>query len=139
MDLAALKDRLRAEVEARADRLVEASHQIHEHPETNYEEHFAHDLLTGAARGARASTVERARLRRRHGLRGPGRRRRARPSPCCCEYDALPGIGHACGHNIIATAGLGAGLAAAALADEVGGRVVRPRHARPRRAAAARS
>jgi amidohydrolase len=41
-----------------------------------------------------------------------------------CEYDALPGIGHACGHNIIGTAGLGAGLAAAALADEVGGRVV---------------
>ena len=41
-----------------------------------------------------------------------------------CEYDALPGIGHACGHNIIATAGLGAGLAAAALADELGGRVL---------------
>ena len=41
-----------------------------------------------------------------------------------CEYDALPGIGHACGHNIIGTAGLGAGLAAAALADELGGRVV---------------
>ena len=41
-----------------------------------------------------------------------------------CEYDALPEIGHACGHNIIGTAGLGAGLAAAALADELGGRVV---------------
>ena len=41
-----------------------------------------------------------------------------------CEYDALPGIGHACGHNIIASAGLGAGLAAAALAEEAGGRVV---------------
>ena len=41
-----------------------------------------------------------------------------------CEYDALPGIGHACGHNVIAAAGLGAGLAAAALADEVGGRVL---------------
>ncbi|MCB1014904.1 MAG: amidohydrolase, partial [Acidimicrobiales bacterium] len=41
-----------------------------------------------------------------------------------CEYDALPGVGHACGHNIIGTAGLGAGLAAAALADELGGRVV---------------
>jgi amidohydrolase len=40
-----------------------------------------------------------------------------------CEYDALPGLGHACGHNVIATAGLGAGLAAALLADEVGGRV----------------
>ena len=58
-----------------------------------------------------------------------GRRRPARPSPCCCEYDALPGIGHACGHNIIATAGLGAGLAAAALAEEVGGTVAHPRHA----------
>ena len=41
-----------------------------------------------------------------------------------CEYDALPGIGHACGHNIIGTAGLGAGLAAAALAEEAGGRVL---------------
>jgi len=40
-----------------------------------------------------------------------------------CEYDALPGIGHACGHNIIATAGLGAGLAAASVADGLGGRV----------------
>jgi len=39
------------------------------------------------------------------------------------EYDALPGIGHACGHNVIAAAGLGAGLAAAVLADEAGGRV----------------
>ena len=54
----------------------------------------------------------------RAGTDGPDR------SPCCCEYDALPGIGHACGHNIIAAAGLGAGLAAAALADELGGRVV---------------
>jgi amidohydrolase len=41
-----------------------------------------------------------------------------------CEYDALPGIGHACGHNIIAAAGLGAGLAAAAVADALGGRVM---------------
>ena len=40
-----------------------------------------------------------------------------------CEYDALPEIGHACGHNVIAAAGLGAGLAAASLADDLGGRV----------------
>ena len=38
-----------------------------------------------------------------------------------CEYDALPAIGHACGHNVIATAGLGAGLAAAAVAEQAGG------------------
>jgi len=38
----------------------------------------------------------------------------------CAEYDALPGIGHACGHNIIAASAVGAGIAAARVADEVG-------------------
>jgi amidohydrolase len=41
----------------------------------------------------------------------------------CCEYDALPKVGHACGHNIIATAALGAGIATAAMADALGIRV----------------
>lgn len=41
----------------------------------------------------------------------------------CCEYDALPEIGQACGHNIIATAALGAGIAIAGLTDELGIRV----------------
>ena len=47
MDLGAVKEQIAAEVATRADVLVAASHQIHEHPELNYEEHFAHDLLTG--------------------------------------------------------------------------------------------
>jgi amidohydrolase len=38
----------------------------------------------------------------------------------CAEYDALPAIGHACGHNIIAAAAVGAGIAASTVADEVG-------------------
>lgn len=38
----------------------------------------------------------------------------------CAEYDALPGVGHACGHNIIATSALGAGYALAPLVDELG-------------------
>lgn len=41
----------------------------------------------------------------------------------CCEYDALPDVGHACGHNIIATAALGAGVAVAGLVDQLGIRV----------------
>lgn len=41
----------------------------------------------------------------------------------CCEYDALPQVGHACGHNIIATAALGAGIAVAGMAEELGIRV----------------
>ena len=122
MDLETLKARLRAEVEARADRLVAASHEIHEHPEVNFEERFAHDLLTGIVEEA-GLAVERSAFgldtafAARAGTRGP-------TVAVLCEYDALPGLGHACGHNIIATAGLGAGLAAAALAEEAGGCVV---------------
>ncbi|MBU1225889.1 MAG: M20 family metallopeptidase [Actinobacteria bacterium] len=41
----------------------------------------------------------------------------------CAEYDALPGVGHACGHNIIATAAAGAGVALAGMADQLGIRV----------------
>ena len=41
-----------------------------------------------------------------------------------CEYDALPGIGHACGHNVIAAAGAGAGAALMAVRDRLpGGRI----------------
>jgi amidohydrolase len=122
MDLVALKERLQAEVAARAGTLRDASHQIHAHPETNYEERFAHDLLTDllAAEGLpverHAFGVETAFVARA-GSSGP-------TVAVLCEYDALPGIGHACGHNIIATAGLGAGLAAAAVAEESGGQVV---------------
>ena len=111
-----------AEVDRRAELLLDASHRIHEHPELGYEEVFAHDLLTAViadegldvephAYGLPTAFVARA------GTTGP-------TIAVCCEYDALPGIGHACGHNIIAAAGLGAGLAAAAIADEAGGRVV---------------
>ena len=122
MDLPALKDRLRAEVEARADRLIELSHEIHEHPETNYEEHFAHDLLTGVLE-REGLAVERS----AYGVDTAFAARAGDAGPSIAvllEYDALPGIGHGCGHNIIATAGLGAGLAAAAVAAEAGGRVV---------------
>ncbi len=53
----------------------------------------------------------------------PSTRRSARVRSAigiCCEYDALPDIGHACGHNVIAAAGVGAGLALAPLADALG-------------------
>ena len=94
--------------------LLEASHQIHEHPELGFEEHFAHDLLTRPPRGRRGSTSSGAPTALDTAFVARAGHRRARRSAVLCEYDALPGIGHACGHNIIATAGLGAGLAAAA-------------------------
>jgi amidohydrolase len=123
MDLAAVKERLAAEVDKRADMLIDASHQIHAHPELCYEEHFAHDLLTGLLEAEKleverhAFDLDTAFIARAGSGNGP-------TVAVLCEYDALPGIGHACGHNIIGTAGLGAGVAAAELADELGGRVV---------------
>jgi amidohydrolase len=122
MDVNEVKARLAEQVDQRRDLLLDVSHQIHAHPETNYEERFAHDVLTRAldeeglpvVRGARG--IETA-FEARAGSGGP-------TVAVLCEYDALPALGHACGHNVIAAAGLGAGLAAAALADELGGQVL---------------
>lgn len=119
---AAAKQRVLAEVEAHRAQLLTASHEIHRHPELGFEEEYAHELLTGILEDA-GLAVERG----AYGLPTAFAARAGSTGPCIavlCEYDALPGIGHACGHNVIATAGLGAGLAAAALADELGGRVV---------------
>ncbi len=120
--LAPVKSRLAAEVDQRADSLIEASHQIHAHPELGFEEVFAHALLTDLLE-AEGLAVERSAF----GLETAFAARAGHEGPTIavlCEYDALPGLGHACGHNIIATAGLGAGLAAAALAEELGGQVL---------------
>ncbi len=121
-DLSDTKTRLAAEVDRRHDVLVDLSRQIHAHPELGYEERFAHDLLTGV--------LEDEGLRVTRSARGIATAFEAHAGSSghtvavLCEYDALPAIGHACGHNVIAAAGLGAGLAAAALAEELGGQVV---------------
>jgi amidohydrolase len=121
MDVAAVKQRVLDEVDRLADRLVEVSHEIHAHPELCFEEYIAHRILTDeleraglpVSRGAyELPTAFDARV----GTEGP-------TVAVLCEYDALPGIGHACGHNIIAAAGLGAALVLAGLADELGGRL----------------
>jgi amidohydrolase len=120
-DVRALKEAVCAEVDRLADLLVQVSHEIHAHPELNYEEHFAHDLLSsvldrhGLAPQRSAYGVATA-FEARAGEQGP-------EVAVLLEYDALPGIGHACGHNVIAAAGLGAGLAAAQVAGAAGGRL----------------
>ena len=119
MDVEALKATVCAEVDRLADQLLHASHEIHAHPELNFEEHFAHDLLVDQLRSSGLDTTPHAygvdtAFEASAGVQGFN-------VAVLCEYDALPGIGHACGHNIIATAGLGAGLAAAAVAEQAGG------------------
>ncbi|MBI4884225.1 MAG: M20 family metallopeptidase [Actinobacteria bacterium] len=121
MEIETVKQQVCDRVDELAGELIDASHQIHAHPELNFEETFAHGLLTdmlerhGLAPTRHAYDIETA-FDAVAGKSGP-------TIAVLCEYDALPGIGHACGHNIIATAGLGAGLAAAAVADAAGGRV----------------
>lgn len=84
--------------------LCELSQQIWQKPELKFEEHFAHDLLAGfladkgftVMRKFHLETAFRAVFSR--GMGGPN-------VAVMCEYDALPEIGHACGHNLIAMVG----------------------------------
>ncbi|MFM9085613.1 MAG: M20 family metallopeptidase [Acidimicrobiia bacterium] len=117
----ALKERAIAAIDAIAGDLVAASHSLHAHPELNYEEHHAHQVLTDMLGDARMTPTRSA-----HGLATAFEATAGSSGATVavlCEYDALPGIGHGCGHNVIATAGLGAGIALASLAEEAGGRL----------------
>lgn len=108
-------------VEARRDALVAVAREIHAHPELAFEEHRAAALLVRALKDeglpveAPAYGLDTA-FESRVGTAGP-------TVALLAEYDALPGIGHACGHNLIAAAALGAGLALASLGPRLPGRV----------------
>ena len=109
------------EVDAISDVLLEASHAIHANPELNFEEHFAHETLTGILDDQGLKPERGA-----YDLETAFEASVGDEGVCVavlCEYDALPEIGHACGHNIIATASIGAGLGLQDLADDLGIRV----------------
>ena len=122
MEIIEAKQRVCDEIDRMAPELLDVSHRIHARPELGFEEHHAHDLLTevladhGLDVQRRAYGLDTAFEARAGDGDGP-------LVAVVCEYDALPGIGHACGHNIIAASGLGAGLALAALSTDTGGRV----------------
>lgn len=105
-------------MEQHAETLVSLSHRIHAEPELAFAEHFSAAAVAEVAESA-GFTVER-------GVAGLDTAFVARYGSgelvvgLCAEYDALPGIGHACGHNVIAAASTGAALALAPLADRLG-------------------
>ncbi len=114
-----LKKRAVDEVETRRDQLIELSLRIHANPETAFGEVKAAGWLTDYLE-AEGFAVERGICQIGTAFRasyGSGRPRVA----FIAEYDALAGIGHGCGHNIIATASLGAAIATKAIVGEVGG------------------
>ncbi len=117
MDAAALKTRACETVDRLRDELIRVSHEIHAHPELAFEEHRASALL--------ADTLEKAGIPVERGVYGLETAFEgvlgANEGPCVAilaEYDALPEIGHACGHNIIGTAAIFGGLALGALQEQ---------------------
>jgi len=100
------------------EQLAALSHRIHAYPELAFQEASAAAWLSEALSNAKFEVqtgvcdLPTAFLARS----GSGPLRIA----ICAEYDALPGIGHACGHNIIASAAVGAGIGLAAVADAIG-------------------
>src|SRR5438128_5519517 len=119
--MSSLKRRVRRRLDAEAGSLVELSHRVHQNPEVAYQEVASSTLVADALElgGLRvqrhAYGVETA-FRATAGSSGP-------EVVICAEYDALPEIGHACGHNIIAASSAGAGLALSEIAEDLGIRV----------------
>ena len=105
-----IKEKVNRFVDTHADNLLEVSHEIHANPELAFKEFKAAETLTDAISKNGLPVTKHA-----YGLETAFESRiEIDDGPnlaVLAEYDALPGIGHACGHNIIATSALGAVLA----------------------------
>ncbi len=121
MDVEALKREAVAAIDAEAERLIALSLRIHAHPELAFQETQAAAWLTAyLAEGRFEVTAGIA------GLPTAFRAVAGEGEPVVAilaEYDALPDIGHGCGHNIIATAAVGAGIGVRAVIERTGGAV----------------
>ncbi len=121
LDTEALKKGIAAEVNAARAELGDLSRELHANPEIAFEERRAAARLSGFLEG-KGFSVERGicglptAFRAIYGQDGP-------VIAFLAEYDALPRLGHACGHNLIATASVAAGLAARRAVDALGGSV----------------
>ena len=121
-----LKARATAAVEANRDEILALSRAIHADPEPAFEEHRAAARVAAAIAGhgyvvehpaGRLATAVRGRLAGGLGPNGPR-------IGVLAEYDALPGLGHGCGHNTMAASGVGAAIALAAVRESFAGEIV---------------
>jgi amidohydrolase len=118
----AIKQQASAEIERRKQELIDLSLRIHATPETAFQEHKSSAMLADHLEAA-GFQVERGVCGLETAFRatfGSGEPRIA----FICEYDALPGVGHGCGHNIIGTASAAAGVALKSLLQADGGGTV---------------
>ncbi|MFE0376040.1 amidohydrolase [Streptomyces inhibens] len=113
-------ERIGASVAGLSERTWEVSLALHANPELSYHEYQAAELLCGELESAgfhvqrQVASLETSFVGRMGSGDGP-------TVALVVEYDALPGLGHACGHNLIAGAGLGAALALRDLVAGTGG------------------
>jgi amidohydrolase len=121
-----VKARAAEAVEAARSEILDLSHRIHANPEPAFEEHQAsawvaevlarHGFAVEHPVGSLATAV-RGRLAGGLGTDGPR-------IGILAEYDALPGLGHGCGHNTMASSGVGAAIALATVRDAFAGEIV---------------
>jgi amidohydrolase len=113
--------RILASIDALRDEIVEAALFLHRRPELSFQEQQAARFLSGRL-ASRGFAVERGAA----GLPTAFAARCGSGKPIVgfiAEYDALPGIGHGCGHDLIGASGYGAGIALAPFIDEIGGTI----------------
>jgi amidohydrolase len=114
-----LKESLANELDTRRDELAKLSHQIHANPELGFEEKKAAGWLTGYLE-QNGFSIESGICNLPTAFRASYGR--GRPViAVLAEYDALPEMGHACGHNLIATMAVGTGVAAKEAVETLGG------------------
>ena len=121
-----VKARVAAAVEAARDEIIDLSHRIHADPEPAFEEHHA-SAWVAEVLGRHGFEVEHPAGSLATAVRAVRRGSRGGDGPrvgILAEYDALPGLGHGCGHNTMAASGVGAAIALASIADELPGEIV---------------
>jgi amidohydrolase len=122
LEIEKLKLKVRDDVELQRQQLIQLSLNIHDNPELGLKEEKASTWLTSYL-GARGFHVKRGIA----GLDTAFRATYGQDNPriaLLAEYDALPRIGHGCGHNIIAASAVGAAVASKSVIDQLGGSVV---------------
>jgi amidohydrolase len=117
-------DSVSSQIDNQSAELVSISRDIHSHPELNFREHHSAEILVrylasqGFAIETSAGGLDTAFTATSHGTT---------PGPTIgivAEYDALPDIGHGCGHNLIAMSAVGAGAGLAGAMGTLPGKVV---------------
>jgi amidohydrolase len=118
-----LSQKIDSTVDREREALAKLARDIHQNPELRFEEHKAAAWIASLLEG-RGFTVERGLAGMKTALRASKGNGKGPKVAILGEYDALPEIGHACGHNLIAASAVGAFIAAAEVAERTGGEVV---------------